>query len=252
MINVLKHITHLKTHNSKLFRCVVMAITCACVVVIFILIFNLDISQALRGFLSILLGLSIHYAWKFSKPAEKNSATERNNTSAKLTTLFAGTFTVGTDIPPGRYVITSDSSGSFFVREKSGSIIIDTTLIGDDSEPHTGGVPSITTDIKEGQEIEISGINNVTFTPAVTQMSTVLTAGDWIVGLDIPPGVYNAFPTYEEAGNFFVRSAQGRSIVNEILNTTDRVHGVERVRVNLEVGQRIQMHNISSVTFEQP
>ena len=176
---------------------------------------------------------------------------DRDNSSAELTVLFAGTFTVGIDIPPGRYVITADSNGNFFVRER-GSSIVNTILTGGDGRLHPSGVPSITTDIKEGQEIEISGINNVTFTPAVTQMSTVLTAGDWIVGLDIPPGIYNAFPTYEEAGNFFVRSARGRSIVNEILNTTERAHGVERVRVNLEEGQRIQMHNISSVTFEQP
>jgi len=92
----------------------------------------------------------------------------------------------------------------------------------------------------------------VTFTPATTQLSTMLTAGDWIVGLDVPPGIYNAFPTYEETGSFSVRTACGRYIVNETLDTTDNNRGVQRVRVNLEEGQLIQLHNISSVTFERP
>jgi len=183
---------------------------------------------------------------------EKSSGiAKRDNSSAELTVLFAGTFTVGIDIPPGRYVITADGNGNLFIRDK-GTSIVNTILTGGYGRLHPSGVPSITTDLEVGQEIELGGISNATFTPAVTQMSTVLTAGDWVVGLDIPPGIYNAFPTYQEIGNFFIRTAGGRGVVNEILNTTETDRGVERIRVNLEEGQRIQMHNISSVTFEKP
>jgi hypothetical protein len=183
--------------------------------------------------------------------SEDGNDAERINPYAELTTLFAGIFVVGIDIPPGRYIITADSNGNLFVRE-GGRSVVSTILTGGNGRPHPSSVPSITTDIAMGQEIEIRNINNVIFTPATTHISTTLTAGDWVVGIDIPPGIYNAFPTYEEAGNFFVRSPYGRSVVSEILDTRGEGLGVERVRVNLEEGQRIQMHNISSVTFEQP
>ena len=171
----------------------------------------------------------------------------RDNSMAVQTTLFTGTFMVGQDIPEGRYVITADGFGNFFVYD--GELPIVNALLNDGEGDF--GVPSLTIYLHEGNEIEISGINNVTFTPAATQLVTVLTAGDWIVGLDILPGTYDVFSTYEESGNFFVFSADilGLPLVNEILGGE---WGVERVRVNLEEGQRIQMHNISSVTFEQP
>ena len=179
-----------------------------------------------------------------------NAIADRDNSSAELTTLFAGTFTVGIDIPPGRYVITSDGSGIVAVFNGGRSVFAE--ILNPDAIPTNHGVPSATIDVEEGQEIRIEHINNVIFTPATTQISNVLTAGDWVVGLDILPGTYNVSPTYENnSGHFVVFSAQNpnRSVVNEILGGS---HGVERIRVNLEVGQRIQMHNISSVTFEQP
>jgi len=77
----------------------------------------------------------------------KSNIIERDNFSAKPTTLFAGTFTVGVDIPPGRYTITADSNGSFFVRERGASVVA-AKLTNGDGALHTGGVPSITTDIE--------------------------------------------------------------------------------------------------------
>jgi len=97
--------------------------------------------------------------------AENSNVFERNNSSAELTILFAGTFTVGIDIPPGRYIITAGDSGNFFVREGDTPIVV-AKLINGENESHPSGVPSITTDLKTGQEIEIRGINNATFTPA--------------------------------------------------------------------------------------
>jgi len=184
------------------------------------------------------------------------SGMTRDNSGAVLTTLFSGTFFVGQDIPAGRYVITGDSSGNLFVH-RDGYIFPAVSEILDDG---TGiiniGVPSVTADLLDGDEIEISGINNVVFTPAVTELSTILTTGDWAVGMDIPAGTFDVVPTYDdESGNIFVNE-QGRilPVVNEILAGPDSASGqmnigVERVRVNLQDGQTIRITNISSVTF---
>jgi len=168
----------------------------------------------------------------------------RDNSAAVLTTLFSGTFMVGQDIPPGRYVITADGSGNLFVND--GDLPRVNVILNNE----VGfGVTSLTVYLYEGEEIEISRINNVIFTPAITESSTTLTAGDWIVGLDIPAGTYDATPTEEGFfGNFFVFDGALPS-VNQILGGDI---GVERVRVNLREGQRVQMHNIESVTFTQP
>lgn len=166
---------------------------------------------------------------------------ERDQSLAELTVLFSGAFFVGEDIPPGRYVITADDSGNLFIR-RAGRSFVNAILEGNH------GVASVTVDLEIGDEIEISGIDNVTFTPAETEMSTVLTTGFWIVGLDIPSGTFDVITTYaDESGNFFVRR-NGRSVVNEILG--DSQMGVERIRVHLEEGDVIEIVGLNAVTFE--
>ena len=177
----------------------------------------------------------------------------RDNSSAELTTLFSGTFTVGQDIPAGRYIITGDGQGNLFVY--SNGLPIVNEILDDGTGMFGLGVPSVTTDLEDGHEIEISGINNVIFTPATTEMSTVLTTGSWVVGLDIPVGSYDATPTHSsESGNLFVYSQRGLPVVNEILAGADSDMldfglGVERIRVNLQHGQTIEISGISSVSF---
>ena len=129
---------------------------------------------------------------------EDSQKLTRDNSSAEETTLNTGTFTVGEDISEGRYVITGDGSGNLFVYDG------DFPVVNEILDP-TGefGVKSVTTDIKDGQQIEISGISNVTFTPAETSISNILTTGTWIVGLDIAPGRYDAAAP-SGSGNFFV------------------------------------------------
>ena len=183
-----------------------------------------------------------------SSVAGENGTTDRDNSSAELTMLFSGTFTVGTDIPPGRYVITSDDSGNIFIR--SGGRTTMSAILNPYAIERDFGVPSLTANLGYGYEIEIAGINNVTFTPAITELSTTLTTGQWVVGLDIPPGTYDAVKGHGGGGNLFIYPAVGGPAnVREILGGSV---GVERVRVHLEEGQRIEIWDLPSVIFRQP
>lgn len=165
----------------------------------------------------------------------------RDNTSAVLTTLNAGSFMAGTDIPAGRYVITADKTGNLLIYDTTGLPYINEILGGDDL-----GVKSVTTDISDGDKIEISGIDKVTFTPAETKLAKdTLTTGNWVAGIDIAAGRYDV--TSEENGNFFVYDRTGIPVVNEILGGGDL--GVEKVTADLEDGFSITISGMNKVKF---
>lgn len=158
--------------------------------------------------------------------------------------LFTGNWLVGTDVPAGRYEITGDGSGNFFVRNESGSSVVNEILDNADD----WGVPSITVNLEEGHEIEISGLNAVYFTPYETELRESLGTGTWIVGVDIKEGSYIA-TTEAGSGNFFVRSEKGgKTKVNEILDS-EAEWGVDKIALNLEDGQEIEISGLSSVDF---
>lgn len=155
-----------------------------------------------------------------------DDALTRDNTSAVLTTLNTGTFKVGTDIPAGRYVITGDGSGNLVITSEDGLPYVNEILGGEEI-----GVDHVTTDIREGDTIEISLMNNAIFTPAETTIQTdTLTTGNWIVGIDIPSGRYDISST-GGSGNLFVYDENGWPEVNEILGGE---LGVDKVTVFLE------------------
>jgi hypothetical protein len=80
-------------------------------------------------------------------------------TTYTTTNLYAGTFTVGQDIGAGRYVATTTagSSGNFIV---TGVDNVDEILGVSDGQ----GVPSVTTNLTNGDIISISGLTEVTLT----------------------------------------------------------------------------------------
>jgi hypothetical protein len=178
--------------------------------------------------------------------AEAKSAT-RDNAKAILTDLYAGMFVVGEDIPAGRYTITGVGSGNLFIYEKKIPFVNE--ILTNDLGDFGLGVPSVTVDIKDGNEIEISGINKVVFTPAVTEMSTTLSTGRWVVGLDIPAGTYEATCNDGESGNLFVYTGK-LPVVNEILDKSGMGFGVEKVRVSLKDKQIIEISGLSTVIFQ--
>ncbi|MCL2455899.1 MAG: hypothetical protein FWD18_11460 [Micrococcales bacterium] len=179
------------------------------------------------------------------EPGAAEPAPGRDNSGAVATTLGTGSFLVGSDVQPGRYVITpgGGESGNLQVSSASDPLKVNEIL----GTAYGLGVPSVTVDLVADDEIKISGLSSVTFTPAETSLSNQLSAGQWIVGLDIAAGRYVVTPAEGESGNFFVYSDRGFPKVNEILGGD---FGVPSVTVSLEDGQRIKISSLSSVVFE--
>ncbi len=75
-------------------------------------------------------------------------------------TLYAGTWTVGQDLGPGRYVATPGLSqkGTLVIATED----VDATLAGN---PNQGGRPNVTFTVKTGDVIAISQMSQVTLTP---------------------------------------------------------------------------------------
>jgi hypothetical protein len=176
------------------------------------------------------------------EPADEPAT--RDNSSAQETTLNAGNFIVGEDIPAGRYVITGDGMGNLFVYDENGLPEVNEIL--DNSAEM--GVTSVTTNLEDGQEIEISGLNAVKFTPAETKQSNTLSAGSWEVGLDIEAGRYDV-TTPSGMGNFFIYNDMGLPSTNEILDASGEL-GVKQITVTLEEGQEIKISGLNEVNFE--
>lgn len=81
-------------------------------------------------------------------------------TTHSTVVLYAGTWTVGQDLGPGRYVATpgSGQSGNFIIDAEG----VDEILGGSAAY---GGVPSVTFNVSNGDVIDISGLSQVTLTP---------------------------------------------------------------------------------------
>lgn len=176
--------------------------------------------------------------------ATTSAAAVRANTSARLTVLGAGTFTVGVDVPPGRYVITPKpgESGNISASTQDDPVAID-EILGKTLD----GVPSVTATLTKGESVQISGLSQVTFTPAKTRLATTLSTGEWRVGLDIRPGRYVAAPASGESGNFTVYDTDGFPAVDEILGKA--ADGVPNVTVTLTNGEEIDISGIATVAF---
>ncbi|WP_022917531.1 hypothetical protein [Ruania albidiflava] len=172
----------------------------------------------------------------------------RDNSTAEQTTLGAGTFTVGEDVPPGRYVIEpgAGQSGNLSASSEEDPLAINEILGGEVGF----GVPSVTSTLTDGEQLEISGLSEVTFTPAETELRSTLSAGDWVVGLDIAAGDYVATPADGESGNFVVYDDWGLPATNEILGEDDGF-SVPEVTVSLADGDEIEISGLSEVTFTE-
>jgi hypothetical protein len=156
--------------------------------------------------------------------------------------LFSGSWIVNTDVQPGRYLITTGSgSGNFFVTSANGTLMTNEILGNSDF-----GVTQIETTLVSGDTIEISGIDQVIFTPVDRTSRTSLPAGWFLAGIDIPAGTYTA-TSPAGSGNFIIYSDSGLIKTNEILG--DSEYGVTQVRVSLNDGDLINISGINQVDF---
>lgn len=174
-----------------------------------------------------------------SSSSSSDSSTSTKPTTKKNTavakTLNAGTFKVGTDIKPGRYVVKATSGSGNFTND-SGDI---NAILGTTVDNTLGQVDSYTVDLKKNDNIKLSGIESADFTPTPSKRTfkTDLTAGNWEVGKDIKAGRYVITAT-QGSGNLTTDDGD----VNEILGTTkDSSTGqVTKVTVNLHNGQVLE------------
>ncbi len=177
---------------------------------------------------------------------EQASEKETDSTinTAIETTLGAGTFYVGDDIAPGRYdiVAAEGESGNFFIHLPDGEILIN-EILGNDKEYE---VKKITTYIKEGCEIKISGMNTVNFTPHIDTLSNNLGAGYWLVGRDISAGKY-IVSVEDGSGNFFIYDSNYDLKTNEILG----VDKVNNLTVHLKDSDMIRISGLNNVVFTE-
>lgn len=156
------------------------------------------------------------------------------------TTLGAGTFSGGKDVAVGLYDVTAaGQSGNFIV---SGTDSYN-DILGQ-------GVTKIRAQISDGDQIQLSSLSSVTFTPVSTPFVTshtpvTLYAGTFTVGQDIGAGRYIATTTAGSSGNFFVHGANS---VNEILGQNG-FGGVPNVTTDLADGDVITISGLGQVTM---
>ena len=160
-------------------------------------------------------------------------------------TLGAGNFTGGTDVAPGLYDVTTSpgQSGDFIV---SGTDSYNEILDSSGSR----GVPEIRVHISNGDQIQISGLSPVFFTPVSTPFVTThsaatLYAGTWTVGQDIGAGKYVATPGAGESGTFVI-TAEG---VNERINRDPGGGAVASVTFDVQSGDIIAISDLEQVTL---
>ena len=92
----------------------------------------------------------------------KQEQTQKEENAAVETTLGAGEWYVGEDIPAGRYVITTSKDGRVAIYNP-GKTYYDISEILDPEGIY--GVESLTYDLKDGQKIRIEEVDDVLFTP---------------------------------------------------------------------------------------
>jgi hypothetical protein len=170
------------------------------------------------------------------------TTTPGRKVTGKTTTLGAGTFKGGSDVPTGLYNVTGGGgqSGNFIVQ---GTDTYD-EILGSD------GVPKVRAQISSGDTIQISGLATVIFTPVTTPLKTkhaavTLFAGTFTVGQDIGAGRYVATPGAGQSGNFIVEAEN----VDEILGGSTADGGVPSVTTDLANGDIIDISGMSTVTM---
>jgi hypothetical protein len=160
-------------------------------------------------------------------------------------TLGSGAFTGGTDVAPGLYDVTTGpgQSGNFFV---SGTDSYNEVLASSGSR----GVPEIRVQISNGDQIRISSLSQVFFTPVstpfvTTQSVAALYAGSWTVGQDLGPGTYVATPGAGQSGTFVITS-EG---VNVRLGGNPGRGAVASVTFTVQSGDVIAISGLEQVTL---
>ena len=199
---------------------------------------------------------------KAIRKSDKKShpASDVRKVEGKQVTLGAGTFSAGTNVAIGLYNVTAapGQSGNFIVNNNNLNANTYNEILGTSSGLGGSGglgVPSIRVQIVKGDQIQISGLSQVTFTPVTTpyirtHTPVTLGAGTWVVGQDIGAGRYVAKPAPGQSGNFIVSgNIFSTNTYNEVLGNSPSLGEVPSLTVDLSNGRTIQISGMYNVTM---
>ena len=153
--------------------------------------------------------------------------------TAKAVTLGAGKYKVGRDIKPGRYVIKAvKGNGNLSNSDFTINVILGKNVKSDQ-------VTSFTTNLIKNDKIKLDWIESTSFTPTPDKYTykTKLSAGIWLVGLDIKPGRYVIRPI-KGRGNLISEDGSDDKL-NEILGKDAKRDQVSKVTADLTAGEVI-------------
>lgn len=171
----------------------------------------------------------------------------RDNSKATKTVLGEGEWTVGEDIPHGRYIISVlRGTGNISSVKKDGTRGINeifTAALRTSLRVHT-----VTTDIEDGEVITIDQLGTVSFLPAPAIMSTTLSSGTWVTGFDVPAGSYTVTNANQGEQGTISLVVDGKVIKNEILGQVGGV-GENSLPLDISEGQIVTIHGLNNVVL---
>lgn len=166
------------------------------------------------------------------------SSLDRSNSIAQEVNLPSGQYTIGNEIQIGRYVCTlAEGTGTITIYDENNEMLF-CEIIG--SDDNFQGVSSLTVDLKYDYVIDINS-DNLSFIPVNTEKKDVLSAGNWIVGMDIDEGTY-VLSGDTTNGSIIINSSGGEQEILD-LNSNNKV--------KLEDNDEILIFGIDEVAFSK-
>ena len=165
---------------------------------------------------------------------------DRSNSKAEEIKINSGSYIVGENIKNGRYICASiDTPTVVIVYDEKGQQIF-YELVGKTESNY--GTKTLTIDLNEGYTVEISD-GEVTLLPIETSIKDTLSTGNWYVGIDIKPGVYNVECKEGDGSIIFIDNK------NNILSVIDSVKSNFTTQLELVEGQQIRLYTIDELKF---
>ncbi|PKR78403.1 hypothetical protein CEY16_01205 [Halalkalibacillus sediminis] len=134
----------------------------------------------------------------------------------------------------GRYKLVPNGSGNVYVSDENNDIIFSGVL------GSRYGVPTMTLDIQDTDNILFDGLASLSIQPVETEMKTELGAGIWHVGKDIQAGTYE-ISSPEGLGYVHIYDLNEEPEVYELL--TNEMSS-NTITINLEKGEVVKVQKL--------
>ena len=160
--------------------------------------------------------------------------------------LTSGTFKVGKELVPGRYILTaSKGMGSIFIYKENVPYIHE-ILTHPHNSDSTIGVTKIEATLEENDLIQISDLDQVIFSPVRPFLKTVLVSGYHVVGQDIPPGEYGVI-VFKGSGSLMIYDTAYNMRYNKYITSQDSFNPENSLRITLSEGEIVKIAHIDQL-----